>query len=287
MKLLVTVFVLALIPESGIGQIKQVYELPTYNERSDPDISVFLSKKKDTVYLVRVNKSEARGDYYWSRSFYGQSKLWNNALTEYIDALRIHEITEEACDDCQELLSLINFRVGVCYYNLNQFAKGISYLTRSINLMKDGNFFLVKYPSRLRNASINPSDTSSYFVSPSELLFTETHAMVFIFRGSAKMRLQDYYGAEKDFKAGIKLDEREAYYMAYGEMLSNMKRHQDALNIFNKVLSTNPSSGDGYYLRGITRINLRDKIGGCQDLSKAGELGIEDAYRIIKENCNR
>lgn len=287
MKFVTTIFAIALIPMFGNCQIKKVYELPTYVEFSDPDVSVFTNKEKDTVHVVRVNKPEARGNYYWFRSFHGQSKLWDNALKEYVDALRIHETTEESCDDCQELLSLINFRIGVCYYNLNQFAKGIPYLTKSINLMKDGNFFSFEYASQLKNANVVPSDTSSYFVSPSELLFAETHAMVFVYRGSAKMKLQDYYGAEKDFKAGIKLDEREVYYLVYGELLSNMKRYQEALNIFNKVISTNQNSGDGYYYRGITRINLRDKIGGCQDLSKAGELGVEDAYRIIKENCNK
>jgi hypothetical protein len=32
--------------------------------------------------------------------------------------------------------------------------------------------------------------------------------------------------------------------------------------------------------------DIGDKNGGCLDLSKAGELGIEKAYEIIKKFCN-
>ena len=38
--------------------------------------------------------------------------------------------------------------------------------------------------------------------------------------------------------------------------------------------------------RGLAKIKLNDKNGGCLDLSKAGELGFQAAYESIKKYCN-
>ena len=43
---------------------------------------------------------------------------------------------------------------------------------------------------------------------------------------------------------------------------------------------------EAYFNRGLTKIYLDDIDGGAMDLSKAGELGIQDAYNIIKRYCN-
>ena len=40
-----------------------------------------------------------------------------------------------------------------------------------------------------------------------------------------------------------------------------------------------------YYYRGLAKVNLGDKMGGCLDMSKSGELGYQDAYIMIKKYC--
>ena len=44
-------------------------------------------------------------------------------------------------------------------------------------------------------------------------------------------------------------------------------------------------SGWPYYLRGLAKIKLGQKMDGCKDLSKAGELGTSEAYKAISEYC--
>ena len=44
--------------------------------------------------------------------------------------------------------------------------------------------------------------------------------------------------------------------------------------------------GNAYYIRGFIKLELNNLNGACTDFSKAGELGIMDAYDAIKENCN-
>jgi tetratricopeptide (TPR) repeat protein len=59
----------------------------------------------------------------------------------------------------------------------------------------------------------------------------------------------------------------------------------ESINQYSKALDIYPSMGEAYYNRGLVLIYLKDKAKGCIDLSKAGELGIEDAYAVIKKYC--
>ena len=43
--------------------------------------------------------------------------------------------------------------------------------------------------------------------------------------------------------------------------------------------------GDAYFDRGLVLIYIKDKEKGCIDLSRAGELGVEDAYAVISKCC--
>lgn len=54
---------------------------------------------------------------------------------------------------------------------------------------------------------------------------------------------------------------------------------------YTKAIDVAPSIGEAYYNRGLVLIYLQDKGKGCIDLSVAGELGIEDAYAVIKKYC--
>jgi len=42
-----------------------------------------------------------------------------------------------------------------------------------------------------------------------------------------------------------------------------------------------------YYNRGLTLIYLQDNEKGCLDMSKAGELGMQEAYPVIKKYCTK
>ena len=60
----------------------------------------------------------------------------------------------------------------------------------------------------------------------------------------------------------------------------------DAIDGFSQVLEFNDSFVEAYYNRGLLKLLIDDPIGAIPDLSKAGELGIYQAYNIIKRNQN-
>lgn len=55
-----------------------------------------------------------------------------------------------------------------------------------------------------------------------------------------------------------------------------------AFEDYTKAIELNPHFAEAYYNRGITQLFMKDTRKGCLDLSKAGELGITEAYELLK-----
>ena len=62
------------------------------------------------------------------------------------------------------------------------------------------------------------------------------------------------------------------------DMVSSLRDYDNAIKLY-------PDMGDAYFNRGLVLIFLKDKEKGCIDLSRAGELGIKDAYGVIGKYC--
>ena len=56
----------------------------------------------------------------------------------------------------------------------------------------------------------------------------------------------------------------------------------EAYDDYTKAIELNPEFGEAYYNRGLVQIFMKNTRKGCLDLSKAGELGIENAYEALK-----
>ena len=59
----------------------------------------------------------------------------------------------------------------------------------------------------------------------------------------------------------------------------------EAFEDYTKAIGLNPWFAEAYYNRGIVQLYMKDTRKGCLDLSKAGELGIEEAYEILKHHA--
>jgi Flp pilus assembly protein TadD len=54
---------------------------------------------------------------------------------------------------------------------------------------------------------------------------------------------------------------------------------------YTYVISLAPKDATAYYNRGICYANLNMKGNACDDFNKAGELGMFEAYAVIKDYC--
>ena len=57
---------------------------------------------------------------------------------------------------------------------------------------------------------------------------------------------------------------------------------EDAIDDFRQALQLNPNLAEAYFNLGLTYIFSGNKAEGLKNLSKAGELGLYDAYSLIK-----
>ena len=60
----------------------------------------------------------------------------------------------------------------------------------------------------------------------------------------------------------------------------------EAIAGFTRVIEINDTFAEAYFNRGLLKLLADDSHSAIPDLSKAGELGIFQAYNIIKKNQN-
>jgi len=96
----------------------------------------------------------------------------------------------------------------------------------------------------------------------------------------------DYSAAINDMLSSAALAPDFPYvYYNLGNLYSLSDDLPSAVANYTKALDLYPYIGEAYYNRGLVQIFLKDKEKGCIDISKAGELGILDAYSVIKKYC--
>ena len=99
-------------------------------------------------------------------------------------------------------------------------------------------------------------------------------------------RVYDYDDAIEDMKSAAEILPDSPYiYFNLGNLYCLSKEHVKSIENYTKAIELYQYMGDAYFNRGLVLIYLKDKEKGCIDLSRAGELGVKDAYSVIKKYC--
>ncbi|MDD2595891.1 MAG: tetratricopeptide repeat protein [Bacteroidales bacterium] len=99
-------------------------------------------------------------------------------------------------------------------------------------------------------------------------------------------RNYDYTSALHDMTKAASIDPTFPYtYYNLGNLYCLSNDLPESISQYTKAIELFPYIGEAYYNRGLVLIYLKDREKGCIDLSKAGELGISDAYSVIKKYC--
>lgn len=116
--------------------------------------------------------------------------------------------------------------------------------------------------------------------------------------GSLRPQQEDLYdttllgkpneNALKDYDHVIGLDP-DFYFAWYnrGYVKCMQGDYWGAISDFTRVIELKPDCSEAYYNKGLILIFLNLKAVGCCDLSRAGELGIQDAYHVMKRYCTK
>ncbi len=164
----------------------------------------------------------------------------------------------------------IKFELEDYYGAVNDYTKAISYgfqddnifleRAKTKDILKNYQGAIEDYTKHLyiKNYEIVKSamgygSSGGFDTNQEEKNFNRVYATVFLLRGNAKFNLDNYVAAIQDYDIAIKID---------------------------------PLYDLTFYNRGLAKLQLKQKEKGCLDFSKAGELGMEDAYNTIKKYCN-
>lgn len=105
-------------------------------------------------------------------------------------------------------------------------------------------------------------------------------------KDNSSQRIYDYSAAIESLKAAEHFDEKYPYInYNLGNLYALSDNMPEAINQYTKALDKYPHIAEAYYNRGLVLIYLKDKEKGCIDISVAGELGISEAYGVIKKYC--
>jgi len=87
-----------------------------------------------------------------------------------------------------------------------------------------------------------------------------------------------------DLSDAIQLSPRNAYlYYNRGNLYALRQDYQRAIDDYTHAIALEEHLAEAYYNRGLVRIKAGKKADGIADLSKAGELGLYQAYSVIKK----
>lgn len=168
----------------------------------------------------------------------------------------------------------------------NQYTGSLSHYKQALNMDKGNAFYLfnlsvaqsdmVDFISSIdNNAQIIELDGSSTTGSHKSKPATATSAYSY---DEAIDDLRQCLVRQPDFA--------HAHYNL-GNLLCSANHMPEAIDSYSRAIALYPALGEAYYNRGLVQLYLRDTEKGCLDISKSGELGVKEAYNVIKRFCGR
>jgi tetratricopeptide (TPR) repeat protein len=109
------------------------------------------------------------------------------------------------------------------------------------------------------------------------------------FGNSPKRKIEppDFKNTLQDYDKVIQINAALPFvYYNRANVKLQLKDFQRAIDDYSMAIKLEPEMAEAYYNRALTLLFLKENGLACKDLSKAGELGITEAYNVIKRYCN-
>ena len=101
-----------------------------------------------------------------------------------------------------------------------------------------------------------------------------------------EVTFHDYTRVIEDYNKSVSLEPQFVYsYYNRAKTHIENKNYEAAINDYDKAIFLDDDFAEAYFNRGLTYIYLQQTTRGCIDISKAGELGIDEAYMVIRLYC--
>ncbi len=177
------------------------------------------------------------------------------------------------------------FRKGLTQSALTQYTSAMSYYTRSLHEKGDN-------PYTYLNRAVTQAEMIEFISSLAGKSALQTIAIgenndpaARLLQGESRPTY-DYSEAIRDLRRAADLMPELPYvYYNLANLYCLSGDLPGAIDLYTQAIERWPEFAEAYYNRGLVQIFLRDVQKGCMDISKAGELGLQDAYRTLRVYC--
>lgn len=228
-----------------------------------------------------VRQADANGGKYYvpaidtlTRRLGGAPYVFSNRATDIATDSLVRlsrDMAENITDDYEEL-----FRLGVTQSLVRQYTSSVGTFSTLIELYPTDAFLYI-------NRSTVRAEMTDFISSISQgygRITIDTDPANKLRSGTT--RTYDYDEAIADLNKAAKLRPDLAYiYYNRGNLQAISGRLPEAFDDYTRAIELNPDFAEAYYNRGLVQIYMKDTRKGCLDVSKAGELGVEQAYTVL------
>ena len=183
----------------------------------------------------------------------------------------------------------MNFLRGLWEISGRQYNSALTYYDKAAEALQSDKYEQFYQAFYLMNRGVLRAEMIDFIAS----IETNVQTLSMDDAGTARARVKDQVTRSYDYSEA--LNDMMAAAMAVGDIpyiqfnLGNLyclsSKLVEAIDSYSRAIELYPYMGDAYYNRGLVLIYLKDKEKGCIDLSHAGELGVADAYGVIKRYC--
>ena len=205
-------------------------------------------------YSTKIESNPSNADYYFGRAIdYMLVQDFSEAISNFNKAIDV---------DPSYTMAYFN-RAAVYYKHYQQLEY---YRSQSSSVPNDPN--TLNFQIRRGGTIISPSLIQNEQISSESM---------------ENNRLYEYEQILRDYNTVIQQNPGFVYaYYNRGNIRCDRRDFRAAITDYNEAILRDPEFAEAYFNRGLARLAMGDADRGVADLSKAGELGIMNAYRIIK-----
>ena len=114
----------------------------------------------------------------------------------------------------------------------------------------------------------------------------EVNDVFYYYREQAALKARQFQRALDDIAKAIEMNPTDLTYQAEHAVINlRVGRYEEAIQILNNILKTDPKYGEAYRLLGLCQIQLKKTDEACGNFKKAKELGDPNADELITKYC--
>ena len=219
-------------------------------------------------------------------------KQQENMPTSFLSEIPERNITELMKDDSlatvyleENKTAFAYFNKGVTQFQLRYFNRALEYFNKAIELDPNNAFYYLNRSSLQSEMIdfISSIGNNVQVIALDNTSSTRTRTSL-----QQNVNVYDYEEAISDLnKAAMLMPDLAYIYYNLGNLRCLTNAIPEAIGNYTQAIQLYPYMGEAYYNRGLVHIYMREVEKGCMDISKAGELGIEEAYGVIKKYCSK